>query len=452
VESLNLQIELGLLVVGIIVGGVLSYLFFGRILVAKTRFSARKEIEKAKLAERERVQTIYNLISTMTSTLNYSQVLDAALDLGGKVLSAGEQRVERIYGAVLLFHASENGNTELRVGSARRFTPSDLRSVLPGTEGVLHEVISSGDPILCNEIEKDPELKRFVALRACKSAYILPLRTGLDAFGVLLFAHSDPEFFIPEKREALDVAARQAVIAIQNARLYSDLEQEKERMIDIQEEARKKLSRDLHDGPTQSVAAIAMRLNYTRRLMEKDVKTAGEEILKIEELARRTTKEIRQMLFTLRPLVLESQGLMAALQAMAEKMRDTYEQNVIVEADAKLIPELEMSKQTIIFYIAEEAVNNARKHAQAAHIWIRLKDIGSQIALLEVQDDGVGFNLGSVDASYDQRGSLGMVNMRERAELINGVLKIESAEGKGTCIRVLIPLNEIAADRIRRGG
>jgi signal transduction histidine kinase len=449
---MNLQIEIGLLVVGIIVGVVFSYLFFGRFQIAKIRSSARKEIEKAKLAERERVQTIYNLISTMTSTLNYSHVLDAALDLGGKVLSAGERQAERIFSAVLLFHASENGSTELRVGSARRFTPSDLRGVLAGTDGVLHEVIASGDPVLCNEIEQDPELKRFVALRACKVAYILPLRTGLDAFGVLLFAHSEPEFFTPEKREALDVAARQTVIAIQNARLYSDLEQEKERMIDIQEEARKKLSRDLHDGPTQSVAAIAMRLNYTRRLLEKDVKQAGEEILKIEELARRTTKEIRHMLFTLRPLVLESQGLMAALQTMAEKMRDTYDQNVIVEAEAKLIPEIEMGKQTVIFYIAEEAVNNARKHAQAAHIWVRLKDIGSQIALLEVQDDGVGFNLGAVDATYDHRGSLGMVNMRERTELINGVLKIESAEGKGTRIRVLIPMNEIAAERIRRGG
>jgi signal transduction histidine kinase len=71
---------------------------------------------------------------------------------------------------------------------------------------------------------------------------------------------------------------------------------------------------------------------------------------------------------------------------------------------------------------------------------------------LEVQDDGVGFNLGAVDATYDHRGSLGMVNMRERTELINGVLKIESAEGKGTRIRVLIPMNEIAAERIRRGG
>ncbi len=83
---------------------------------------------------------------------------------------------------------------------------------------------------------------------------------------------------------------------------------------------------------------------------------------------------------------------------------------------------------------------------------MRLKNIGSEIASLEIQDDGVGFNLGAVDATYDHRGSLGMVNMRERAELVNGVLKIESAEGKGTIIRVLVPLSEAAADRIRRGG
>ena len=102
-------------------------------------------------------------------------------------------------------------------------------------------------------------------------------------------------------------------------------------MAEAQDEARRKLARDLHDGPTQSVSAIAMRVNFARRLMERDVAEAGEELYKIEDLARKTTKEIRHMLFTLRPLVLESQGLTAALQAMAEKVNETYNQNVIVE-------------------------------------------------------------------------------------------------------------------------
>ncbi len=338
-EPVDWQLGLVFLVIGLAAGAILSYLFFGQALPARIRYTARKEIEKFRLSERERVRAIYDLISTMTFTLNYSHVLDVALDLGGKILSTGGQSAERIVSAVLLFHAAENGKTELRVGSARRFTPSDTRIILPGAAGVLAEVITSGEPMLCTEIEQDPELKRFVALRACQSAYLLPLRTGLDAFGVLFFAHAEANFFTQARCETLDVVARQAVIAIQNARLYSDLEQEKERMVEIQEEARKKLSRDLHDGPTQSVAAIAMRLNYTRRLLDKDAKAAGEEIVKIEDLARRTTKEIRHMLFTLRPLVLESQGLVAALHAMAEKMRDTYEQNVMIEVDPKVIPE-----------------------------------------------------------------------------------------------------------------
>jgi signal transduction histidine kinase len=222
-------------------------------------------------------------------------------------------------------------------------------------------------------------------------------------------------------------------------------------MIEIQDEARKKLARDLHDGPTQSIAAIAMRINFARRLMERNLKATADELYKIEDLARRTTKEIRHMLFTLRPLVLESQGLVVALEAMSEKMRETYNQNVLVDADPKIIPMLEMGKQTIVFYIAEEAVNNARKHAQAAHIWVRLKGLDENLAVLEVEDDGVGFNVGSVSSSYDQRGSLGMLNMRERAELVNGVIRIDSAEGKGTCIQVLIPLSEEGADRLRRG-
>jgi signal transduction histidine kinase len=175
-------------------------------------------------------------------------------------------------------------------------------------------------------------------------------------------------------------------------------------------------------------------------------------LVKIEDLARRTTKEIRHMLFTLRPLVLESQGLVSALEAMAEKMRETYNQNVIIETDAKVIEQLEMGKQTVIFYISEEAVNNARKHAQADHIWVRLKPVDASLALLEIQDDGVGFDVRSVDASYDQRGSLGMVNMRERTELVNGLLRIDSAPGKGTRIQVLVPITEEGADRLRRGG
>jgi signal transduction histidine kinase len=222
-------------------------------------------------------------------------------------------------------------------------------------------------------------------------------------------------------------------------------------MAEAQEEARRKLARDLHDGPTQSVSAIAMRVNFARRLMERDVAEAGEELYKIEDLARKTTKEIRHMLFTLRPLVLESQGLQAALEAMAEKVTETYNQNVIVEIDENTVEVLDIAKLGVIFYIVEEAISNARKHAKAEHIWIRLSSVSTEVGLLEIEDDGIGFDINSVNMFYDSRGSLGLYTLKERAELINGVLQIDSIPGKGTRILVYVPFSEAGIERLRQG-
>ncbi len=146
------------------------------------------------------------------------------------------------------------------------------------------------------------------------------------------------------------------------------------------------------------------------------------------------------MLFTMRPLILESQGLAAALYQLAEKMRDTHQINVAFDTSTDVPDGLDLGHQGVIFYIAEEAINNARKHAAAEHIWVRLRSENERF-VLEVEDDGVGFNVGAVDAHYGQRGSLGIVSMRERADLVEGTLKIDSAEGDGTCITLSVPLH-----------
>jgi signal transduction histidine kinase len=426
----------------------------GRFFMRQLRLSRQTRLdveERRQRVEQERLRAIYELTSTMTATLSYRRVLDSALDLGYTALNPNPDldepdSDERLVSAVLLF----KGN-ELRIGSARRFTNADLRVNLNGTEGILKRVLDGGEAILTPDIGYDPELGRIIALRACSSAYCFPLRSGFNVYGAMLFAHPDPNYFTKERCGLLDIIGRQAVIAVQNARLYQDLVEEKERMVDVQEEARKKLARDLHDGPTQSVAAIAMRINLARRMITKDVKEATKELAKIEDLAHRTTKEIRHMLFTLRPLILESQGLSAALHSMAEKMRETFSQNVIINVDEAILDDMEMGKQGVIFYIIEEATNNARKHANAPHIWVRLRPFETGIALLEIEDDGLGFDVAAVNKSYDKRGSLGMVNLRERTELVNGLLNVDSAPGKGTRIQVYIPLTEEAADHLHHG-
>jgi signal transduction histidine kinase len=441
-------LQTSLVVIGSTVGLGLIFGFISYKLIASLRHMRVTRIDEEQrriLMENERWRALYELTSTLTGTLSYRRVLDSVLDLGYTALNPDPdaETDEKLISAVLLFRGDQ-----LELGASRRLTGADQRIKLDAREGVLKRVVDEGEAVLITNVSYDPELGRVIALRNCTAAYCFPLRSGLNVYGTMLFAHADPNYFIRERTDLLDMIGRQAVIAIQNARLYQDLLEEKERMIEVHEEARKKLARDLHDGPTQSVAAMAMRINLTRRMFDRDAKSAVDELVKIEELAHRTTKEIRHMLFTLRPLILESQGLKAALQSMAEKMRETYTQNVVVDVNEKVIENLEMGKQGVIFYIVEEAVNNARKHAAAANIWVRLKQLDPGLSLLEVQDDGMGFDVNAVTKAYDKRGSLGMINLRERTELVNGLLNIQSQSGKGTMIQVYIPLTEEAADRL----
>jgi signal transduction histidine kinase len=445
-ENLSLAVAIAAtLIVLSLVFGYLGQRMIKRIRQNRSLFLDSEEKKRA--IQSERMRAIYELTSTISSTLSYKRVLESALDMAAAALNPDPERMvsDPLVSMVMLFNAGK-----LRIGSARGLTSADLRLGFDAEEGVLKKTLDEGDPIILKDIGYDPELGHVIALRTCTSGYCFPLRSGFNVYGVLLFAHPNPDYFNAERCSLLDIIGRQSVIAIQNARLYQDLVEEKERMVEVHEEARKKLARDLHDGPTQSVAAIAMRLNITRRMMTKDIKMAGEELTKLEELAHRTTKEIRHMLFTLRPLILESQGLTAAVQAMADKMQETYNQKMAVSIEERVTTQLEMGKQGVIFYIIEEAVNNARKHAAAESINVRLRQIEPGIALLEIIDNGVGFDIQAMTQSYDKRAnsSLGMVNLRERAELVNGLLQMDSAMGRGTKVQVYIPLTEDAADRI----
>ncbi|MFQ5922762.1 MAG: GAF domain-containing sensor histidine kinase [Anaerolineales bacterium] len=349
------------------------------------------------------------------------QVIDLAL--GG--LAA--DRAEELRAALLL---PVGGGFSLAAG--RNATPERLVMTTPN--GLIGEAVDTGQIRHSDAASQDPALEQLGLAQGSREAVCVPLIMNEQVEGALVLAHSTRGFFSRGRLMRLDAIATQASIALHNARIVRALEVERDRITETEEEARRKLARNLHDGPTQTIAAIAMRLNFAGRLVERDREAAQEEIKTLEEIARQTTKEIRHMLFALRPLVLESKGLISALYQLASKMHETHGQAVYVEAESNVSDGLDMSKQAVVFFIAEEAINNAHKHAEAANIWVELQRTEADSILLEVRDDGVGFNVGAVDANYEQRGSLGMVNMRERSELVNGVLRIESAEGEGTRI------------------
>lgn len=415
-------------------------------LVGKRARSVRKEDSEPDNRKQFDIRAMYEVVSTLGATLDYNKVLQAALDVG--VFGLREMGSSaRMAGMVLLFKPGARSE-ELRIVTSRGLTHQDEKKTVAGMHGIIGQALKKAEPVFANQVLDDPELKYFAGFQDAKSLLVIPLHAGFENYGVLVYGTDQANAFSEEHIDLLTAIGTQATMALKNAVLYQNLLEEKERIVKVDEDARKKLARDLHDGPTQSVAAIAMRVNYIRRLIQVKPQDSDEELQKVEELARRTTKEIRHMLFTLRPLALESQGLTQALQQLAEKMKENYNQNVIVQAQEGIDGLLEMQAQGTVFYIIEEAVGNARKHAQAPHIYVRLFHQNAYL-MVEVQDDGVGFDVETTMREYKNKkdSSLGMVNLRERAALVEGTLNIDSAKGKGTKISVAIPLKGMPEPR-----
>ncbi len=384
----------------------------------------------------ERSRSLYELAFLMGSTLNYEKIIEAALEAGRLGLKRSGADDENLL-AIVLFHSDDN---MLHVVSSRRLIRADEQNTVPGKSGIIGEALQGSEPIIGENPRKDPELQYFLSVQNCKSILCIPLRTGFDNFGVLIYASDQAQAFGEDQTDLLTAIGIQTTIALQNALLYGRLRDEKEKIIELEEDARKKLARDLHDGPTQSIAAIAMRMGYINRLIEKSPQQVPEELRKVEDLARKTTREIRHMLFTLRPLVLETHGMRVAMAQLAEKIQETHGQGVVMMVNPEVESLLNNHQQGVIFYIVEEAINNARKHARAQIIKVSIFKQGAYI-IVQIMDNGVGFNTEAITTGYENRGSLGMINMRERAELIDATLNVESKPGTGTIITMLVPVS-----------
>lgn len=159
----------------------------------------------------------------------------------------------------------------------------------------------------------------------------------------------------------------------------------------------------------------------------------------LKDRAQRANHEVRTLLFELRPLVLETQGLVTALEQYVQRFENQPKPRIVLRADTS-VPPLTKRTQSALFGVVQEAVNNALKHAHADHIWIRLSEQAREVTLV-IQDDGRGFDLQAVQASYDERGSFGLLSLNERTALVGGSTELTSAPGQGTTVRVKVPVS-----------
>ncbi len=325
---------------------------------------------------------------------------------------------------------------EEQTGEAREFR-------IPVARGIAGWVATHGIGQIVNDVEQDPRwfdgVSRDIEF-VTRSILCAPMRTGERTVGVMQVLNKrSGEPFTEQDLRLLTTLASQAAVAVENARLVRSLKEERDKLIAKEAEVRAAIARDLHDGPTQSVAAIAMNIEFVKKLLRAMPERVDSELDILFFFKQKTAYDIRTLLFELRPLGLETQGLLATLEQYVNRFRDPNgNMKLRLEAPTS-IPRLPVEVEGAIFMIVQEAVNNARKHAKAPEVVIYLYIEDDQL-VASIRDRGRGFNVNAVDAGYSTRGSLGLLNMRERARLISGECRIRSAEGEGTTIELRVPL------------
>jgi signal transduction histidine kinase len=260
----------------------------------KLRDRSRRADSVTRIAQ-EYMRVVYQLSEVLSaSRLDPKRVLDSAVGFGLEALDRTGVPAP-LFGAILLFAEDESGlGTVLRIARASLSVPaSDSYIAAPGVGGVIEQALSTSQPAVSRTPSADPELALFESFRNCQTVACLPMRSGDEAYGVMVVGSGQQDAFKESHIDLMRAMANQAAASLNNVRLYAALLEERDRIVQIEKDARAQLASELHDGPTQGVAAITMRLNYVRKLIEKKPENAVNELYAIEDMARRTTKEIR---------------------------------------------------------------------------------------------------------------------------------------------------------------
>ncbi|MGE5589965.1 MAG: sensor histidine kinase [Bacillota bacterium] len=209
-------------------------------------------------------------------------------------------------------------------------------------------------------------------------------------------------------------------------------------VIKAQEEERRRVAREIHDGPAQLLANVVLRIDVCQRLVDQDLQRLRDELHQLKDLVRVSLQDVRKVIFDLRPMALDDLGLVPALRSYLK----AYQERSGILPDLVVSGEERRFTQTFevaIFRLVQEALNNVWKHAQAEHAWVVVEFADAGVRLV-VKDDGVGFDLEQARSEGASR--FGLISMRERAELLQGRIQIDTAPKMGTRVSFQIPYPE----------
>jgi signal transduction histidine kinase len=404
---------------------------------AKLEWKVKRRTEELQ-AQTERLSTLNTIAATVSQSLDLEEILYGALD---KVVELMKLRAGWIF---LPDRQGEMLQLMVHCGLSEAFAQAELKRELEGC--ICREVFESGQTIIFEDMARCPRLSPKVLEREGLTYHAsVPLKSKDKVLGVINIAGDDrcrPPPFTEGELQLLTAIGQQIGVAVENAALYEELQQREslrgqllEKVIIVQEEERKRISRELHDETGQALTSLMVGLKVlqgTTSLQEVQEKTS-----QLRAVAAQTLDGVHRLALELRPSVLDDLGLVAAMQRHARDWGKNFGLSVDFQAtglDRRLSPQVE----TTAYRIVQEALTNVARHADAQNVSVLLEYRGDSVVCI-VEDDGRGFDVRKVLEAKGMR-RLGLYGMQERISLVGGKLTVESTAGLGTTVFVEIPL------------
>ncbi len=382
-------------------------------------------------------------------------VLDAELSAGNldallkQVLKIATHTFNATLGLILLRESDQPVlRIQAHVGFGDRLD-DELNSATPIGEGFVGGIAASGEPAYMPDLRtSDGELNPVLQAKA-KAVWGVPLRSKEAVIGVLLIGFSRPYDCLPTEGELLRAIADRSALAIDRAGMNDALREREMQIAElsghllyVQEEERKRISRELHDETGQALMVIRLYLG----MLESSVaaRSSRTKIRETLEVVDRTIEGIRRIIGRLSPLVLQELGLIAAVRKEAKDLAKStgVKARVTVSDDFGRLP---AALETAIYRVVQEALHNVAKHANATAVNIELLRAGDAVKLL-IEDDGVGIPRKANAA----RQTFGMAGMHERIGNLGGKMKVISSRGQGTRIEISAPVINSRTDSLPR--
>lgn len=382
-------------------------------------------IENARLfAEARKQSERLRVLNEVGISLTAERSLEAVLQ---KVVDLSRELVGATYGALALLH--EDGRMDRFLTSGLGPEARERIGPPPKGAGLLGALLSDGKPLRVSDVALDPRAVGFPPHHPpMKTLLGVPIRSKGRLIGALYLTEKvGGEEFTPGDQDALETLAAQSAVAIENARLYAQVQH----LTMLQE--RERIAMDLHDGVIQSLYAVGLNLEGCAEV----VREAPEEVTrKIEQAVddlNDVIKDIRSYIFDLRPDPAGAKGLVGALEEVVKVFR--VNSLLAGKLVAEKVDGLAQEEIVQLVHIAQEALANVMKHARASQAIVRLSSDGDRL-VLSIWDNGIGFDPEVGEAGAGQ----GLRNMAERARALGGSLRITSSR-EGTDVTAEIPLS-----------